>query len=451
LPAALAQTAANPDDAAEQELQLALAGGFLRRDEQGALTAGPAAEVWRHGSPSDLAGLALDLLGALLAQAAGDAETAEEFQGEHLSTLYFLYHHAGVLQSVARKAAEEDAWFVPPWHRADPAPSVPPTAPYQLPPPQALSQVTGIPALSEEDRDALQPYAARLARLIDRLATLGIAERAGDAFALAPLGSALLRDALIIGTGGEETDTHAFPTQAHVRAWDAHRLVAAARTWPPDAARRALGDWLTHRGTDAWPALLAALAATPAGPDAAAQRALLGLLDLTAAPAQALHGLLDDPVLGGYAERALHQRGATPHAAAVPTSARVVLLADELETVRRQAALAHRMNAEQQYEQDPELLKEVHTAFDKAAADWPGGGPALVAALAAADQHQFSFVAEQLAHHPDPVTAEEARRAWHAYRSAAGIARTSHPGKAKSTFRRKRPAAKRTDKKRKRH
>ncbi|MBV9026832.1 MAG: hypothetical protein JO362_24230 [Streptomycetaceae bacterium] len=451
LPAALAQSAANPDGVAEQELQLALAGGFLRRDEQGALTAGPAAEVWQHGSPSDLAGLGLDLLGALLAQAAGDTETAEEFPGDHLSTFYFLYHHAGLPQSVARKAAEEDAWLVPPWHQADPAPSVPPAGAYQLPPLEALSQVTGIPALSEEDRGALQPCAARLARLIDRLAVLGVTERTGDAFALTPLGSALLRDALILGTGIEEAGTHAFPTQAHVRAWDAHRLVAAARTWPPDAARSVLGDWLTHRGTDAWPALLAALAATPAGPDAAAQRALLGLLDLTAAPAQALHSLLDDPVLGSYAERALHQQGETPHTAAVPTSARAVLLADELEAVRRQATLTHRMSAGQQYEQEPELLAQVHTAFDKVAADWPGGGPALVAALAAVDRHQCAFVAEQLAHHPDPTTAEEARRAWHAYRNAAGIARTSHPGKAKSTSRRKRPAAKRTDKKRKRH
>jgi hypothetical protein len=451
LPAALAQTAANPDGAAEQDRQLALAGGFLRRDEQGALTTGPAAEVWQQGSPSDLAGLALDLLGALLAQAAGDTETAEEFPGEHLSTLYFLYHHAGLPQSVARKTAEEEAWIVPPWHQADPDPSVPATGPYQLPPPQALSQVTGIPALSEEDRGELQPCAACLACLIDRLAALGVTERTGDAFALTPLGSALLRDTLILGTGGEEAGTHAFPTQAHVRAWDAHRLVAAARIWPRDAARCVLSDWLTHRGTDAWPVLLAALAATPAGPDAADQRALLGLLDLTAAPAQALHGLLDDPVLGGYAERALHQQGETPHTAAVPPSARAVLLADELEAVRRQAVLTHRMSAGQQYEQEPELLAQVHTAFDEVAADWPGGGPALVAALTAADQHQFAFFAEQLAHHPDPATAEEARRAWHAYRNAAGIARTSHPGKAKSTSRRKRPAAKRTNKKRKRH
>jgi hypothetical protein len=42
--------------------------------------------------------------------------------------------------------------------------------------------------------------ASRLAAVIDRLASLGITTRTGDAVALTPLGSALLRDALILGT-----------------------------------------------------------------------------------------------------------------------------------------------------------------------------------------------------------------------------------------------------------
>ncbi|MGI5518614.1 hypothetical protein [Streptomyces sp. CA-106131] len=447
LPQALAQAAANPDTADEQVRELALASGFLTVDADGAPFPGPAAEVWQHGGPAELAGLALDLLGALLAQLAEDEETAEEFPGEHLGPLYFLYQQAGVAQSVARQAAQEELWIVPLGHQSAPDASVPATGPYELPAPEALSAVTGIPALNEADREDLQPAAARLARVMDRLAGLGIAERTGDALTLTPLGSALLRDALLLGAGG--ADDGAFPTQAQVRTWAADLLVAAAQHWPPTAARQVLGDWLTERGADGWPALLAALAATRPGPDAADRRALLGLLDLTAAPAHALHAQLADPVLGGHAERALRERGLTPDASAVPSAARAVLLLDELEAVRQAASLTHRLTAA--FEQhEPELPVQVQAAFDKAAADWPGGGPALLTALADADPYQSAFLAQQLTHHPDPANAEAARQAWRAYRSDRNAALTSHPRKAKPNSQRKRPAAKRSAKKRKR-
>ena len=67
-------------------LDLALASGFLRRGAEGSLLPGSADEIWREGAPAELAGLALNVLGALLAQAAADEETAEVFPGEHLGT-----------------------------------------------------------------------------------------------------------------------------------------------------------------------------------------------------------------------------------------------------------------------------------------------------------------------------------------------------------------------------
>lgn len=201
LPRALARAATDPETADAQLRELALATDFLAEDEDGVLTEGRALAAWRHGGPAELTGLALDLFSALLAELAQDEETEEEFPGEHLGTLYFLYQRAGAPQSVARQAAQEELWIVPSWHETEPDASVPATGPYELPGPQALSTVTGIPALAEADRDDLQPAAARLARLVDRLAALGITKRIGDALTLTPQGSALLRDALLLGTG----------------------------------------------------------------------------------------------------------------------------------------------------------------------------------------------------------------------------------------------------------
>ena len=72
--------------------------------------------------------------------------------------------------------------------------------PSRLPAIPVLSELTGLPGLTEEDREELQPAVSRLAAVIGRLASLGITTRAGDAVALTPLGSALLRGALILGT-----------------------------------------------------------------------------------------------------------------------------------------------------------------------------------------------------------------------------------------------------------
>ncbi|MCY0957633.1 hypothetical protein [Streptomyces sp. H27-H5] len=423
LPQLLARAAADPQGADGRTRELALASGFLVREQGGALSAGPSAEAWREGGPAELTGLALNLLGVLLAQSAEEEETAEEYEGEHLITLYLLCEQAGMTQSVARMAALNDMWFVPPGHESAPDASVPATGDYELPAPQALSAVLGLPALTESDRTDLIPSAARLVRLMDRLAALGITERTGDALSLTPLGSALLRDILLVGLEGEAADV--FPTREQALAWDAERLVAAAQWWPKRAARQTVGDWLDAQGTDGWTPLFEAISAACPEDEPARRRALLAALDAMVVPGEALYALLADPVLGGWAEHALHARGQAPAPSAVPLSARAVYLVDALEAVRSAASLEHRMTAAAN-EEEPELFAEVHAVFDKAAAAWPGGGPALLTALTAADPYTSAFLAEQLSRHPDRATAEQARRAWRAFQTSGT---TRFPGR----------------------
>jgi hypothetical protein len=152
----------------------------------------------------------------------------------------------------------------------DPIPSA--DGPSRLRAIPVLSELTGLPGLTEEDREELQPAASRLAAVIDRLAPLGITTRTGDAVALTPLGSALLRDALILGTAEADNTTSAsFPTQDEVLSWDARQLADAAGNWPPAAARRVLCDWLAARGPAGWETLLPAQSAEPSDDIAPAQ------------------------------------------------------------------------------------------------------------------------------------------------------------------------------------
>lgn len=410
LPRLLEQAAADPEGPDERTRELALAVGFLVPAQDGTPSVGPSAEMWREGGPAEVTGLALSLLGALLAQLAEEEETAEDFAGEHLLTLYLLCDRSGTTQSVARLAAQEDMWFVPPGHEHIPDGAVPATGDYELPDPRALSEILGIPGLTEVDREGLRPAAARLVCLMDRLAALGITERTGDALSITPLGSALLRDALLLGLGGEAADV--FPSWAQMLAWDAERLVTAALYWPKPAARLTFGDWLAARGPDGWTALFGALAVAGPLEEGARRRALLGVLDATAVPGEALHALLADPVLGGWAEHTLHARGHAPVISAVPLSARAVYLVDELEAIRLAASLDHRMTAGPD-EEEHDLFADLHAAFDKAAGDWPDGAPALLTALVAADPYTSASLAQQLSHHPDRATADQARRAFH--------------------------------------
>ncbi|MFD9521094.1 hypothetical protein [Streptomyces sp. NPDC059979] len=428
----LEQAAAVPESADDRTRELAPAVAFLVTAQDGTPSAGPAAEAWHEGGPAELTGLALNMLGALLAQLTEEEETTEDFDGEHLFMLYLLCERPGMTQSVARLAAQQDMWLVPPGHESTPGGSVPAGGDCELPDPRTVSEILGIPGLTEADREDLRPAAARLVCLADRLAALGITERNGDALALTPLGYALLRDALLLGLGGEAADVA--PSWAQVRAWDAERLLVALRYWPKPLARQALGNWLATQGNDGWTGLFRALAAI--GPEdepegaGSRRRAVLRVLDVTAVPGELLYTLPADPVLGGWAERVLHARGHAPAISTVPLSARAVYLVDELEAVRLAASLDHRMTADPDQE-EPELYADLHAAFDKAAADWPGGGPALLTALAGADPYTSAFLAQQLAHHPDRATAERARRTWRTFRTSgtARSPRTTKPAK----------------------
>lgn len=426
LPASLAAMVADPDHADPGLLDLALASGFLRRGAESSLLPGTAAEIWQDGTPAELAGLALDMLGALLARLAQDEETAEEFPGENLLLLYSLYERAGIPQSLAWQAAVDSEWILPP-ETAD-APDVPATAdgPYQLPAVPVLSQLTGIPDLTEDDRDELEPAALRLARVVDRLAGLGITTRAGDAIALTPLGSALVRDALILGTAElDENAAAAFPTRDEVLSWDAGHLAGAVGNWPEAAARQVLRDWLTAQGAAGWETFLPALSTQLSSDAASAGPRLMRLVDLGAAPAEVLRGAVPDGVIGAFAERALRLRGLPPGDEGVPASARAVLLAGELEEVSRAAFLAHRMTGADP-SSDPWLPPELKEAFDHAADGWPGGAAALLAALAGAMPGTFALLAGSLSRHPDPAVAHAARRARLTAQAAASV---PHPKK----------------------
>ncbi len=403
--------AADPDHADAPLLDLALASGFLRRGTEGSLLPGAAAEILQEGGPAELAGLALDMLGALLAQMAQDEETAEEFPGENLVLLYSLYERAGIPQSLAWQAAAGEEWIVFPEAAVAPDVSAAAAGPYRLPAVPVLSQLTGIPGLTEEDREELEPAASRLASVVDRLGGLGITTRAGDAIALTPLGSALLRDALILGTADLDKKTSAsFPTRDEVLSWDARRLAGAAGNWPEAAARQVLRDWLAARGAVGWETLLPALSAPPSDDIALARPHLLRLLDLDAAPVEVLRGAVSDRIIGAFAGRALRLRGLPVGDADVPASARAVLIADELQEVSRAALLAHRMTGAAPGS-GPWLPPELHAAVDHAADGWPGGAAALVTAIADAAPGTFALLAGPLSQHPDPAVAHAARRA----------------------------------------
>ena len=429
LTASLAVAAADPDHLDAPLLDLALASGFLQRGTNGSLRPGAAAEIWQEGMPAEVAGLALDMLGALLAQMAQDEQTAEEIPGENFLLLYTLYERAGIPQSLAWQAATNELWIVTPEAPAAPDASAAAAGPYQLPAAPVLSQLTGIPGLTEEDRDELEPAAARLVALVDRLAGLGITTRAGDAIALTPLGSALVRDALILGTAElDEKAAASFPTRDEVLSWDARQLAGAVGSWPEVAARQVLRDWLAARGAGRLgnPPACAERAAVrrccPAGPH------LLRLLDLDAAPAEVLRGAVPDGVAGAFAERALRLRGLPVGDADVPASARAVLIADELQEVSAAALLVHRL-AGTVPGSGPWLPPELRAAVDDAADGWPGGAAALVTAIAGAAPGTFARLAGPLSQHPDPAVAHAARRG----RPAAQAAATApHRKKAKS-------------------
>ncbi len=402
----LAAAAADPPNADPSVADLGLTSGFLLRDADGTLRRGPAVGMCQDGGPAEVVGVALDVLGAVLGQMQSDDQTAEEILGDHIATLYSLYQRGGLPQSLARQVAEEETWMVPPEPPVTPTESAASAGPYQVPDTRALSDLTGIPGLTKEDRSELRAPAERLAAVIDRLADLGVTSRAGDTIVLTPLGCSLLREALLLGTA-EPSPVHAasFPTRDEVLRWEAGWLADAAGDWPPPTARKVLSDWLTAHGAAGWTELFSVLGAALASGITAARRRLMRQVDLSDAPTEVLRDILTDCILGAWAERALHERGLPVPAAEVPASARAVLLADELAEMNRAAMLTYRMTDEHP-DQDPGLLPDLRAAVGKAVADWPGGATDLFTEMEKTASDAFAVLAGPLSQHPDPAVAQ---------------------------------------------
>ncbi|MFJ3901719.1 hypothetical protein [Streptomyces sp. NPDC090025] len=315
-----------------------------------------------------------------------DAPAPNPYGSEAAHLLYTLYQRGCRGDSVARRAAEFEDWTVDPALEDAPVALPPPASPgYTTPTVTELARLLGIPGLTDTDRARLDGPARELAAVVDRLAATGLVRRSGDAFGLTPAGTAVVR--YLLAVRGV-----AVPDEAEVADWDAATLVAAASAWPPAVAHWALARHLNGRGAvsrpadpeTAWGEVVAAVGTVNAGtPDAAATRALLDLFDWRAAPTGVLRATVTDPLAGAHAEQALRERGERTDPAAVPPAARALRLLDALPAKKGP-------------------LESRRTAFDRAAADWPGGSAALVATMTAADPHQAARVLRPLGIHvPD--------------------------------------------------
>ncbi|GAA2772100.1 hypothetical protein [Streptomyces showdoensis] len=311
----------------------------------------------------------------LLAAAVEELADEGTYGGEAAHLLYTLYQRGCSAESVARRAAEFEDWPVDPALEDAPVRVPPPGSPaYTTPTAGELARLLGAPGITDADRTRLDGPAHELAAVVDRLAGTGLVFRRGDAFGLTPRGCAAVR--YLLAVRGV-----AVPDAAETAAWDASTLVAAASGWPPAAAGRALGEWLRaleappgDGDEQAWTQLLGAVGRVNAGTsDAAATRGLLAVLDLAEAPAGALRHALADPVTGARAEAALRARGEDVDPRLVPPAARALAVLDGLPGKRGP-------------------LESRRTAFDAAAARWPGGSAALVAAMTAADPHETARV-----------------------------------------------------------
>ncbi len=410
LPALLAAAVDDPGAATEDVRELAVACGLLGElGELGELREegnGDGARMWAEGTPQDLVALAADILATVVGRLTDDPDTAGEYADDADHLLYALYERGCGPESVARKAAEYGDWLIAPGVENGPVP-VPDSAPveYATPPLPELTALLGVPLLRDEDRTALDAPARELAAVVDRLATTGALFRTGDAFGLTPLGMVTVQYALRAGAV-------AAPDRETVTGWDAATLIEAARVWPPDSAARTLADWLATRTDTAWGELLTTMAsAHNALGELAPARLLFRCLDTAAAPVDSLRGLLADPVLGAYALQALRARGELVERAdadGVPLSARAALLLDDLDVRHREDLRAEYLDEEAA--RHP--ASGVVSAFDAAAATWPGGPKALIPALAEADAYLAHRVLDhQGVGHSDPGIAALARRA----------------------------------------
>lgn len=357
----------------------------------------PAGAVWRDGTARELTELGADILAAVVERIASGSGPDEEYALDAAHVLYALYERGGTPDSVARKASDHADWKIAPELEDAPFP-VPDTAPaaYTTPAPDELSDLLGLPGLTDADRTDLDGHALALAAVLDRLAPTGCVFRTGDAYGLTPLGNAVVRHALSVGHV-------AAPDEETVAGWDAAGIVTAAQHWPPDIAAAALGRWAAARGsTDtAWGELLAAVStALPA----ASAPVLFAHLDRAAVTATALRAALTDPRTGGCARRVLIARGEHVPEGQVPLTARAALVLDELST---RASEDLRVTMDAAAEDRGPAPATLPAAFDAAAADWPGGADALLPALAAADPSHSRRVLEALRdRHPDSRVAD---------------------------------------------
>ncbi|MEU1278558.1 hypothetical protein [Streptomyces sp. NPDC005805] len=404
--------------------------------------------VWDSGTPQDLVELAADILAARAESLpAVSVEPYGDWSLDAAHLLYSLYERGSTPDSVVRKVADAsgpDAGGadVAPEQEEEPValPAVRPAA-YETPSAEQLGVLLGTGTPTEEDRARLDPPARALAQLVDGLAGTGCVFRRGDAYGLTPLGATVMRHVLATG---ELTA----PDAGEIAAWDARTTVAAVVNWPPAVGAATLGDWAArHGGTDeAWAALLDEIAAQRStGGHGGRLLGCFALLERAGVPDTALRSALTHPVLGAHALRLLHSRGTgtgtgtpagtetgaaaddetAPDESAVPLTARAVLLAEELER-RWSQDLRDALRAAEA-EEDPEraraLLADIPPAsllpaFDAAAGTWPGGGRALVAALARAEPDVLARVLPALRdHHPDRGTADAAA---HELKAATG-------------------------------
>ncbi|MBT2364251.1 hypothetical protein J7E88_02620 [Streptomyces sp. ISL-10] len=350
---------------------------------------GPATAVWDEGTPQELVELAADILAAQVEQLPTVTGPQDSWSVDGAHLLYALYERGCTPDSVARKASDSDFAEIPPELEDAPAgvPAIAPAA-YETPSPEELSALLGLPGRTGADREELDPVAHSLAALVDRLAETGCVFRRGDTYGLTPLGSAVMRHVM---AAGQVT----VPDADTVAGWDAEQTVAAVRNWPPRIAARTLADWAARNGGadsgEAWAPLLAAVSAAKSlDLHGTRVRDCFDLLDLAGIPVAALRAALADPVTGAEARRLLLARGEDVREESVPPNARATTLAEKLDRLWMADMRAYVTERHEDDEARIPALDEIPPttllpAFDEESAAWPGGAPALIRALAAAD------------------------------------------------------------------
>ncbi|MFD7611362.1 hypothetical protein [Streptomyces sp. NPDC059828] len=381
--------------------------------------------VWHAGTPTELTELGADILAAVVERVAADSGPDDEYALDAAHILYTLYERGGTPDSVARRAAGHIDWWLAPELEDAPL-TAPDTAPatYTTPTPAELGELTGLPGLTESSRAELDAPARALAAIVDRLAGTGCVFRKGDVFGLTPLGAAVVRHALSVGHV-------AVPEAKAPSEWDAARLVAAVEPWPPHIAARTLADWTAARGggDEVWSALLAA---APTAVPRHGIPGLLGRLDRAAIPVAPLEAALTDPVIGGHVRRVLLARGEeAPEDRVPPTALANAVLGDLLAASLKDMRVAIEVAQQDRAPESPP--RALLDAFDSAAADWPGGGAALIPVLAAADPHRARPVLDGLrTRHPDSAVTDSAA---HALKEAKVSTGGQHPRRRRKPHR----------------